>query len=954
MTDVTEAPLPDLPRDMTQDGPATRLYLVDGSGFIFRAFHALPPLTRKSDGLPIGAISGFCNMLWKLLVEMKAQADAPTHLAVVFDHSEKTFRNKLYDQYKAHRPPPPEDLVPQFPLVREATKAFGVACLELPGYEADDIIAAYACKVRDQGGEVMIVSSDKDLMQLVGDRVSMLDTMKNVKIGPDQVFEKFGVAPDKVVDVQSLCGDSVDNVPGAPGIGVKTAALLINEYGDLDTLLARASEIKQDKRRQTLIDFADQIRLSRQLVQLDCDTPLPAPVDDLAVAEPDHEKLAAFLEEMEFRTLARRIAGGGGTTPSTAMSAAPASKPAAPQAAPAQGPIDTTAYACIRDLATLDAWVAKGRAAGVVAFDTETDALSSANAGLCGISLAIAPGEACYIPVGHEHEGGLEFDAPADITQIPVAEAIEHLRPLLEDPSVLKVAQNAKYDIAVLSRYGLEVGPIEDTMLISYVLEAGLHKSHGMDELSKRWLEHEPISFKQVAGTGKAQKSFKHVALEPATCYAAEDADVTLRLYQHLRPRLQAEHLLTVYETLERPMPAVLAKMENAGIRVDPDQLARLSHDFSIRMTELEAEAHRLAGRPFNLGSPKQIGEVLYGEMGLASKRLTATGAQGTDASVLEELAAQGHELPRVLLDWRQLSKLKGTYTDALVTAISPRTNRIHTSYALASTTTGRLSSNDPNLQNIPVRTEEGRKIRKAFVSEPGKLLISADYSQIELRLLAHIGDIAQLKKAFADGLDIHAATASEMFGVPVEGMPAETRRRAKAINFGIVYGISAFGLANQLSIPQDEAGAYIKTYFERFPGIRTYMDRAKQEARSQGYVSTIFGRKVNIPAVYSKSQAERAFGDRAAINAPIQGAAADIMRRAMIRMPAALKAAGLQAQMLLQVHDELVFEAPEAEAEELIKVAKRVMERAAEPAVAISVPLVVEARAATNWDDAH
>ncbi|HEX5380538.1 MAG TPA: DNA polymerase I [Phenylobacterium sp.] len=954
MTDAEAAALPDLPRANTQDGPAVRLYLVDGSGFIFRAFHALPPLTRKTDGLPIGAISGFCNMLWKLLVEMKAQADAPTHLAVVFDHSEKTFRNALYDQYKAHRPPPPEDLIPQFPLVRAATRAFGVSCLELPGYEADDIIAAYACKVRDIGGEVMIVSSDKDLMQLVGDRVSMLDTMKNLKIGPDQVFEKFGVTPDKVVDVQSLCGDSVDNVPGAPGIGVKTAALLINEYGDLDTLLARASEIKQDKRRQTLIDFADQIRLSRQLVQLDCDTPLPAPIDDLAVAEPDHEILAAFLEEMEFRTLARRIANGGGAVPSTAMSAAPANgqKPAAP--APAQGPIDTSLYACVRDLETLDAWIARSRAAGVVAFDTETDALSSANAGLCGISLATAPGEACYIPVAHEHEGGLAFDAPADITQIPLDQVIARLKPLLEDPSVLKVAQNAKYDIAVLSRYGIEVAPIEDTMLISYVLEAGLHKSHGMDELSKRWLGHEPISFKQVAGTGKAQKSFKHVALEPATCYAAEDADVTLRLYQVLRPRLRTEGLLTVYETLERPMPPVLAQMENAGIRVDPDQLARLSHDFSVRMTELEAEAHRLAGRPFNLGSPKQIGEVLYGEMGIASKRLTATGAQGTDASILEELAAQGHELPRVLLDWRQLSKLKGTYTDALVTAIAPRTNRIHTSYALASTTTGRLSSNDPNLQNIPVRTEEGRKIRKAFVAEPGKLLISADYSQIELRLLAHIGDIPQLKKAFAEGLDIHASTASEMFGVPIEGMPAETRRRAKAINFGIVYGISAFGLANQLSIPQDEAGAYIKTYFERFPGIRSYMDRTKQAARAQGFVTTIFGRKVNIPAVHSKSQAERAFGDRAAINAPIQGAAADIIRRAMIRMPAALKAAGLEARMLLQVHDELVFEAPEAEADELIKVAKRVMERAAEPAVAISVPLVVEARAADNWDDAH
>jgi DNA polymerase-1 len=951
--DQTEAPLPDLPRHLTQDGPAMRLYLVDGSGFIFRAFHALPPLTRKTDGLPIGAISGFCNMLWKLLVEMKASADAPTHLAVVFDHSEKTFRSELYPQYKAHRPPPPEDLIPQFPLVREATKAFGVHCLELPGYEADDLIAAYACKVRDLGGEVVIVSSDKDLMQLVGPRVSMLDTMKNLKIGAEQVFEKFGVTPDKVVEVQALCGDSVDNVPGAPGIGIKTAALLINEYGDLETLLARAGEIKQDKRRQTLIDFADQIRLSRQLVQLDCDTPLPSPLDDLAVTEPDHAVLGAFLEEMEFRTLARRISGGA-ATPSAAMPAAPGGALAAPRAAPVQAPIDTAAYACVRDLETLDAWIARARAAGVVAFDTETDSLSSANAALVGVSLAVAAGEACYIPVGHEHEGGLDFDAPADITQIPCDEVIARLKPLLEDPSVLKVAQNAKYDLAVLSRYGITAAPIDDTMLISYVLEAGLHKSHGMDELSKRLLDHEPIAFKAVTGTGKAQKSFKHVPLEPATCYAAEDADVTLRLYQHLRPRLQPEGLLTVYETLERPMAQILADMECVGIRVDPDRLRQLSHDFSMRMTELEAEAHRLAGRPFNLGSPKQIGEVLYGELGMTSKRTTATGAQGTDASVLEELAALGHELPRVLLDWRQLSKLKGTYTDNLVAAISERTNRIHTSYALASTTTGRLSSSDPNLQNIPIRTEEGRKIRKAFVAEPGKLLISADYSQIELRLLAHIGDIPQLKKAFAEGLDIHASTASEMFGVPIEGMPAETRRRAKAINFGIVYGISAFGLANQLSIPQDEAGAYIKTYFERFPGIRAYMDRTKQWARTQGFVTTIFGRKVNIPAVHSKSQAERAFGDRAAINAPIQGAAADIIRRAMIRMPAALKAEGLTAKMLLQVHDELVFEAPEAEADAVIAVARRVMERAAEPAVAISVPLVVEARAAANWDDAH
>ncbi|MFN3521254.1 MAG: DNA polymerase I [Phenylobacterium sp.] len=943
-------PVADLPRAPTQDGPRPRLYLVDGSGYIFRAYHALPPLTRKSDGLPVGAVAGFCNMLWKFLVDMKAEAEAPTHLAVVFDHSEQTFRNRLYDQYKAHRPPPPEDLIPQFPLVREATRAFGVPSLELAGYEADDIIAAYACKVRDLGGEVVIVSSDKDLMQLVGDRVLMLDTMKNLRIGREQVIEKFGVPPEKVVDVQALCGDSVDNVPGAPGIGVKTAAQLINEYGDLDTLLARAGEIKQPKRRETLIAFADQIRLSRELVRLDCDTPLPATLEELVADAPDPEVLAKFLDQMEFRTLARRVDtalnGGGG---------APAAERPAPPPPPENTPIDVSGYVCVRDLETLDAWIARATAKGVVAFDTETDSLSSANAGLCGVSLAIAPGEACYIPVGHEAEGaeGLAFEAPAEMDQIPLDAAMARLKPLLEDPAVLKVAQNAKYDMAVLSRYGIQVAPVEDTMLISYALEAGLH-NHGMDELSELWLGHKPIPFKQVAGTGKAQKSFKHVALDSATCYAAEDADVTLRLYQRLRPRLAAEGLLTVYETLERPMPAVLAQMECHGIKVDPDRLRQLSNDFSVRMGELETEAHRLAGRPFNLGSPKQIGEVLFQEMGLASGRKTATGASSTDASMLEELAAQGHELPRVLLDWRQLSKLKGTYTDNLVAAIAPQTGRVHTSFALASTTTGRLSSSDPNLQNIPVRTEEGRKIRKAFVAEPGKVLVSADYSQIELRLLAHIGDIPQLKRAFAEGLDIHASTASEMFGVPIEGMPAETRRRAKAINFGIVYGISAFGLANQLSIPQDEAAAYIKTYFERFPGIRAYMDRTKQAARAQGFVTTIFGRKVHIPAVRGKSAAERAFGDRAAINAPIQGAAADVMRRAMIRMPAALQQAGLSAKMLLQVHDELVFECMPDEAEALIATARRVMERAAEPAVALSVPLVVEARAADNWDDAH
>ena len=950
MDDLSDAPqtLDEIPRAPTQDGPKVRLYLVDGSGYIFRAYHALPPLTRKSDGMPIGAVSGFCNMLWKFLNDMKNEADAPTHLAVIFDASEKTFRNNLYDQYKAHRPPPPEDLIPQFGLVREATRAFGVPAIELNGYEADDLIASYTCKATELGGEVVIISSDKDLMQLVNDQVSMLDTMKNLRIGRDQVIEKFGVGPEKVVDVQALCGDSVDNVPGAPGIGIKTAALLINEYGDLDTLLARAGEIKQDKRRQTLIDFADQVRLSRALVTLTCDAPLPCPLDDLKVTPTDGQVLADFLAKMEFGTLARRVQAQTG-----AEAAAP--PPPAPAAVeiPPEGPIDTDSYACVRTEADLDQWIAKAFAAGIVAFDTETDALSSSSANLCGLSLAIAPGEACYIPVGHANPDGLELEVAADVNQIPLDAVIAKLKPLLEDPAVLKVAQNAKYDMAVLDRHGIKVAPIEDTMLISYVLEAGLH-NHGMDELSKLWLGHEPIKFKTVAGTGKSEISFKHVPLDKATCYAAEDSDVTLRLYNRLRPRLARENLLTVYETLERPMPEVLVQMELAGIRIDPEHLRRLSNEFGVKMGELELKAHELAGRPFNLGSPKQIGDVLYAEMGMEHGKKTATGAASTDVKVLEDLAAQGHELPRVILDWRQFSKLKGTYTDNLVAAVSERTGRVHTSFQLAAATTGRLASSDPNLQNIPVRTEEGRKIRQAFIAEPGHVLISADYSQIELRLLAHIGDIPQLKKAFKDGLDIHAMTASEMFGVPIEGMPSDVRRRAKAINFGIVYGISAFGLANQLAIPQDEAGAYIKTYFERFPGIRAYMDSMRAEVREKGFVTTIFGRKVNIPMIRGKSVGERQFAERAAINAPIQGAAADVIRRAMIRMPAALRSAGLTARMLLQVHDELVFEAPEAEAEAVCAVARQVMEHAALPAVALTVPLVVEARAAHNWDEAH
>ena len=968
---MTDAAAETADRPLTQDGPAVRLWMIDASAYIFRAYHALPPLTRKSDGLPVGAVQGYCNMLWKLIRDMKGD-DGPTHLVAVFDHSEKTFRNEMYDQYKANRSAPPEDLIPQFPLVREATAAFGVHCVELPGWEADDLIATYACKARDAGGEAVIVSSDKDLMQLIGPSVVMWDPMKERRLAEEAVFEKFGVTPDKVVEVQALIGDSVDNVPGAPGIGPKTAAQLIHEFGDLDTLLARAGEIKQPRRRETLIEFADQIRLSRELCRLDCHAPAPEPIDDFVVRDPDPEKLAEFLDKMEFRGLRARV--GDGKAPAKDGASAFVARPrvpSAPVATPRYGQVpaapaevhtvDHDAYTCVQTIEELDAWIARATEAGVIGFDTETDALSATHAGLCGVSLAIGPNDACYIPLTHEHEpaanaGGLDFGGETEqrepLTQIVKAEALARLKPLLENPAVLKVMQNGKYDIAVMARRGIRVAPFDDTMLLSYVLEGGLH-GHGMDELARLHLGHDPIPFKTVAGTGKAQKSFKHVELKPATCYAAEDADVTLRLWRILKPRLAEQKLTTVYETLERGMPAVLADMERAGVRVDPDRLKRLSSEFGLRMAELEAQAHQMAGRPFNIGSPRQIGDILFGEMALTGGKKTASGQWETGAATLETLALT-HDLPRVLLDWRQLAKLKGTYTDALIEAADKTTDRVHTSYQLAAATTGRLASSDPNLQNIPIRTETGRQIRQAFIAAPGHVLISADYSQIELRLLAHIGDIPELKRAFAAGIDIHTATASEMFGVPVDQMDPETRRRAKAINFGIVYGISAFGLAAQLNIDQGEAGAYIKTYFERFPGIRAYMDKTKLEVRETGMVSTVFGRRIHIPAIHSKSGAERQFGERAAINAPIQGAAADIIRRAMMRMPGALVEVGLATKMLLQVHDELVFEAPEAEAERAIVVIKRTMEGAAEPAVALTVPLVVDARAAGNWDEAH
>ncbi|HUB95609.1 MAG TPA: DNA polymerase I [Stellaceae bacterium] len=920
------------------------VFLVDGSGFIFRAYHALPPLTRP-DGTPVGAVLGFSNMLLKLL-----QGTDADHIAVVFDTARATFRSKIYEAYKANRPEPPDDLVPQFKLVREATDAFNVCRIERDEYEADDLIAAYSCRAVEAGADVTIVSSDKDLMQLVGDRVRLLDPIKDKPIGAAEVQEKFGVGPDKVIDVQALCGDSVDNVPGVPGIGVKTAAELISTYGDLETLLARAAEIKQPKRRQSLIDFAEQARISKRLVTLDKGAPLPVPLEALAVKPLEREKLQRFLAENNFRTLLARVArlGQEPPRPSGLAPAAAAAIAPSPTAEPDRGEVERR-YELIQDAASLERWIEAAQAQGVVAIDTETSSVDSAVADLVGISLALAPGHACYIPVAHRAPEGELQPPPIQLTR---EAAIARLKPLLEDESVLKVGQNIKYDIAVLAALGIAVAPTDCTMLMSFVLDGAQH-GHGLDDLAKIHFGHETIKYKDVAGSGKDHVGFAAVSLERARDYAAEDADYTLRLHRRLKPRLVAEHMLAFYETVERPLSAVVAEMERTGIAVDRDELKRLSDDFGRRLAELETQIHKLAGHPFNVGSPKQLGEVLFDELGLEGGRKGKTGAYGTDAGVLEQLALT-HDLPARVLDWRQLAKLKSTYADALVEEVNPSTGRVHTSYALAATSTGRIASNDPNLQNIPIRTEEGRKIRHAFIAAPGHLLISADYSQIEMRLAAHVADIGPLKDAFRTGADIHAMTAGEVFGVPVAGIDPNLRRRAKAINFGIIYGISAFGLASQLGIAQGEAADYIKRYFQRFPGIRDYMERAKAEAREKGFVETLFGRRCYIPGIRDGNPARRAGAERQAINAPLQGAAADIIKRAMRRVPGALAAKGLKARMLLQVHDELVFEAPEDEAKATADIVARVMEGAPNPARELSVPLVVETGMARNWDEAH
>jgi len=913
----------------SDQAPVRHLYLVDGAGYIFRAYHKLPATMSRADGTPTHAAYGFTNMLLKLLREI-GHHDA---LAVVFDAEGPSFRNDIYEDYKANRPPMPDDLKPQIEIVHDAVRAMNIPCLEEPGYEADDIIATLARRAQEAGAEVTIVSADKDLMQLLARGVRMLDPMDFRPLGEEDVEKKFGVPPDKVVDVQALWGDSTDNVPGVPGIGQKIAAQLIHDYGDLDTLLSRADEIKQKKRRENLLDYAEQARISRRLVQLCEDMDLRVDLADLRLREPDDDALRRFLADNEFHSIINRL-GLDEDAEETPPAEAEAS------------------YELVQDRARLDAWIAEADRTGRVAVDLETTSLDAMRARLVGICLATAPGRACYIPVGHTGSGRLD-DARGAPEQIPRDEALAALTPLLGDPGVLKIGQNIKYDRVVLLGHGIEVMPIDDTMLLSYVLESGLH-GHGMDELARHHLNMETTTYKEVAGTGKNQVTFDQVPLDQARDYAAEDADITFRLHAVLKPRLVTERMCTVYETLERPLSGVLARMERHGIKVDPTVLSEMSRDFGTRMEELEQDIHRLAGHPFNVGSPKQLGEVLFDELGLEGGKRGKSGTYSTDAEVLQGLAAQGHDLPARVLDWRQIQKLKSTYTDALQDDINPDTGRIHTAYQQAVASTGRLSSTDPNLQNIPIRTEEGRKIRQAFIAEDGHQLLSVDYSQIELRLAAHVADEPDLKQAFRDGIDIHAKTAAEVFDVELDAMDPATRRAAKAINFGIIYGISAYGLSQNLGVDQKAAKRYIDTYFARYPNIKAYMDRMRERAHDTGHVDTMFGRRIHIPEIQSKSYARRTFAERAAINAPIQGSAADIIKRAMIRLPSALADAGLTARMLLQVHDELLFEVPDGELDATVATVRRVMEHAHEPAVSLSVPLEAEAGHGPSWASAH
>jgi DNA polymerase-1 len=918
---------------------ASALYLIDGSGFIFRAFHALPPMTR-SDGTPVNAVLGFCNMLIRFLTEFGV-----ARIAVIFDAKGDNFRNAIYDQYKANRSAPPEELVPQFGLIREATAAFSLPCIELNGYEADDLIATYTRLAQERGEEVVIVSSDKDMMQLIRPGVTMFDPIKYKGIGPAEVMEKFGVAPDRVVDIQSLAGDSTDNVPGVPGIGVKTAAQLITEYGDLDTLLARAHEIKQPKRRESLIEFAEQARISRKLVLLDAYAPVPTPVEELTVHEPDTDRLVAFLTEQEFRTTLARVQSRLRETGELAEHEHAGDALALP-------PEIAASYELVNEIAALESWLARAAMSGRLAFDVHTDIAQPVACQITGIALAVAAGEACYVPLYHSGGGGtasgelgLGGDAPV---QLPIAEVIARLGPVMSDPAILKIAHNAKFDTQILACLGIAVAPIDDTLLLSYVLD-GSSQDHGIAPLSERALGVTAQSLVELTGTGRAALTFAQLAPDKALPYAAQQVDLVVRLQAALRARLVAERQVTLYERIDRPLVPVVAGMEQAGIKVDRTILARLAQGFGERLATLEQQIHATAGRPFNIGSPKQIGEVLFDELKLPSGRKVKSGGWSTDSDVLEPLAEQ-FPIARQVLDWRGLSKLKSTYADSLVNEIQGATGRVHTNFALAATNTGRLSSIDPNLQNIPIRTEDGRLIRTAFVADEGNVLLSVDYSQIELRLAAEIAGIAALKQAFLDGDDVHALTASQVFGVPMSEMTRDIRAKAKAINFGIIYGISGFGLGQQLGVGAREAGDYIKQYLERFHELRTYMDETKAYARLHGYVLTLAGRKCYMPGIQNKIPSVRAGAERQAVNARIQGTAADIMKRAMIRVDKALTRTRSPAKMLLSVHDELVFEVPEGAAEEAAELVKREMEAAA----TLGIPLVAEGRWGKSWADAH
>ena len=925
------------------------LVLVDGSGYIFRAYHALPPVTRP-DGTQVNAVFGFSQMLERFLREHTG-----SHLAVVFDAARKTFRSEIFPAYKAHRPEPDPGLVPQFALIREATAAFGVACVEQPGWEADDLIAAYARAFTEAGGRVTIVSSDKDLMQLIRPGVAMQDPIKRSLIGEKEVLEKFGVTPAMVPQVQALAGDATDNVPGVPGIGVKTAAQLLAEYGDLDTLLARAGEIKQPKRRETLLANIENARVSLRLVTLDENAPLPAPIEALETRPPEPARLRAFLEENNFRSILGRTGLGAAAEGrqdfrKPAPAEAPAAQPENLQALPF-GP-----YRAIQDLDALNGLLLRARETGVLALDTETTSLDALHARVIGICLAVAPGEAAYVPLRHEAtapaQGVLGEAAPEAPPQIPFDDAVAALRPVLEDPAILKLLLNAKYDLEVLAQEqngSLRVAPFDDVMLVSYALDAG-RNGHGMDELALHHLGHTCLTYNEVTGTGRARIPFAQVPLDKAVAYAAEDADVTLRLWRLLKPRLLPEKALATYEQIERRMVPVLMAMEQKGIKLDRAELERIGGDFSERLVVIEARTHELAGRPFSIGSPKQLGEILFEEMGLKGGRKSkATGAYSTDAAVLEDLAAQGHALPRAVLEWRQLAKLKSTYVEGLTAQIAAD-GRVHTDFSMAITSTGRLSSTEPNLQNIPIRTEEGARLRRAFIAEAGHVLMAADYSQIELRLLAHMAEVPSLVDAFEKGQDIHARTAADIFGMTLEAVDREARRRAKTLNFGIIYGMSAFGLAGRLGIPTGEAKGVIDAYFARYPGILAAMERIKEEARQNKYVLSPFGRRLWIRNIDDKNPAFRAGAERQAINAPFQGGAAEVIKRAMVRVPRALREAGLSGCLLLQVHDELVLEVPEAEVEATAALLKTVMEGVA----TLRVPLLVEVGSGRNWAEAH